>query len=131
PIEAQRALGLLYFIAIALVLAIISAIVQGGAVQTITVENDIIDIEQITLFISPFFLLIGFWLVRAGYYQAVAMALVVFSLFAIYPIATGTLDGSSILALAIPIVASGMLLGWRFTLATLFTLLLMLSLNTL
>jgi GAF domain-containing protein len=131
PLTAQRARGLLVFMAIALVLSGIGAIVQLIGSQTITVENDTIDLAQIATFISPFLLIIGFILVHRGFYQAAAIGLVILALVSVLQIATGDLQNSNVIALILPLVSAGMLLGWRSTVLTLAVLLMMIAKPTL
>jgi GAF domain-containing protein len=128
PLVAQRARGLLIFIAIAFVLSGIGAIVLFVGAQTITVDNDSTDIGQISSVISPLLLALGFYLVREhGQYQVVAVGIVALSLIAMLQIATGDLQNSSIFVLVTPLVSAGMLLGWRSTLLTYFVTLIMIA----
>lgn len=127
PLMAQRARGLLFFIAIALVLTTISGLVQLIGAQTIEIENDTIDISQIVTGLSPLLLIAGFVLVHRGQYLAVAYGIVALGMISLYPIATGELDTSAVFAIALPLVSAGMLLGWRSTLLTLLVTLALMS----
>jgi GAF domain-containing protein len=131
PLMAQRARGLLIFIAISLVItAIVAGVILVGS-QAIEVENDRVDVEQFATIATPFLLILGFWLVREGYYQVAAIGLVVLALIAVSQIATGDLQTSSVITLILPMVSAGMLLGWRSTLLTLAAVLIMIARPTL
>jgi GAF domain-containing protein len=131
PLMAQRARGLLIFMAISLVItAIVAGVILVGS-QAIEVENDTVDVEQFATIATPFLLILGFWLVREGYYQVAAIGLVILALIAVSQIATGDLQTSSVIALILPMVSAGMLLGWRSTLLTLAAVLIMIARPTL
>lgn len=112
----QRARGLLIYLGISFIIAIVAIIfltVQLMFPEPIALSE--ISLRQLIGISSPLFLLVFFWAVRNGYFQASAYGIVLLSLVALLSFLNTTFDSVTTIAYAIPIVAAGLLLGWRTT----------------
>lgn len=131
PIIAQKAQGLLIFFALAFIALLLVGIGQFIGASSITVPDDTIDLSQLLPLASILFVMLAFFLVHRGFYQAVAVATVFVSFLSLIQPSITDLSGTNILALALPIVAAGMLIGWRAALMSLLAVIALIAEPTL
>ncbi len=110
----RRARILLAYLAIGFIILLITSVVIG--IQLLTADTaESLALSDIAIMTLPLFLVVIFWLLRNGYYQIGASLLVVLQAGAVATAWNTALTPEIALALSIPIITSGLLLGWRST----------------
>lgn len=119
PLIRQQAQSLLLYLAITFVLTIFIALVVSILYVQSFSESKVIapTLTQVIAFSSPFSIAILFYFVRSGYYRVGATGIVLLALLYLSTFYNSTVNTVSVLAFTLPIIAAGLLLGWRVTFA--------------
>ncbi len=112
----QQAQGLILYLAASFIFTLIMSLFLITRLLLSETDLSALNYAEIPGMLSPVFVLVLYWAVRNGYYRASALGVVVVAMIPLTIFLETDLNSIVVITFAIPIIAAGLLLGWRTTL---------------